>query len=57
MKKKSFEQWMKEVNELVAKKCGGLTAGDLPDCPYADWYEDGVSAKSAASRAVKNAKE
>ena len=49
-----FELWKQRVNIEVLLLCG-LGADDLPDCCYADWFEDGVSAKAAAKRALKNA--
>lgn len=57
MAKKSFDQWLKEVDAAIKAKFMGLGMLDLPDCPYADWYEDGVTPKGAASRAIKRAKE
>jgi hypothetical protein len=56
MAKKSFETWMKEVDAAVKALCY-LSVADLPDCPFYDWYEDGVSPKAAARRVVKNANE
>lgn len=50
--KKTLEQWLKEVDAILSKRCG-VTRDDLPDCPYADWYSQGVTAKSAAARAIK----
>ena len=55
--KKSFEQWIKEVDQIIGAKYFGLGHRDLPDVNYLDWYEDGISAKSAAAKAVKYAKE
>ena len=49
----SFERWMAVVDIHLLKKTGCLTSQDMMDAPYADWYEDGVSAKSAASKAIK----
>ena len=54
--KKTFEQWLKEVDEAVQAKCY-LSIHDLPDCPYHDWYDDGKTVKGAASAAVRMAKE
>lgn len=51
-KKLSFEQWQKMVDQFVSAYCG-LSFEDFPDCPYADWYENGVSAKTAAKRCIK----
>jgi hypothetical protein len=54
--KKTFEEWMVEVNKVVETKVG-LGTDDLPDCCYRDWYDNGVSVKSAAARAIRSAKE
>ena len=54
--KTAFEQWLAKIDAILLSKIG-LSYNDLPDCPYAQWYEDGVTAKGAASRAIKNAKE
>lgn len=51
--RKTFDQWMKEV--ALAVRAAGLDVRDLPDCPYHDWYDDRVSPKAAAKRAIKNA--
>lgn len=50
---KTFETWIDEVNRLL--DLIGLSIDDLPDCCYRDWFEDGVSAKRAAARAIKSA--
>lgn len=52
--RKPYAAWFKEVNAVVAARVG-LSVYDLPDCPFMDWYAAGVSAKSAAARAIKNA--
>lgn len=52
--KQSFEEWMRKVDQAV-QRITGLGVFDLPDVAYRDWYDDGVSVKSAASRAIKNA--
>lgn len=54
--KLTFDAWMKLVDSLIQRKCG-MSAYDLPDCAYHDWYDDGKSAASAAAKAVKLAKE
>lgn len=56
MPKKTFEVWMKEVDAEVKRRIF-LSADDLPDCPYRDWHEDGVTPKGAASKAIKMANE
>ena len=47
-----FDAWKAKVNHFCVRKCG-MTTDDLPDCCYRDWYEDGVTASSAAARAVR----
>lgn len=54
--KRSFAEWQREVNSILIVECG-LGIDDLPDCCYADWYQDGVSPKSAAKRAIRHAKD
>ena len=51
-----FSTYRLEVNRLVEAKCG-LSLDDLPDVAIRDWYDDGVSTKTAARRAVRNAKD
>lgn len=53
-RKVTFEAWLAKVDAAIRAKTG-LTLRDLDDCPYADWYEDGVSPATAAKRAIKNA--
>ena len=50
--KLSFEQWMARVDAIISDACGGFTSADLPDCCYRDWFNDRVSPKSAAKRAM-----
>jgi hypothetical protein len=52
--KKSFSAWMALVDAAISAKIG-LSSSDLPDCPFMDWWEDGMSAASAAKKALKNA--
>lgn len=54
--KVSFEKWMKTVDMLV-RSLAGFSVHDLPDCCFADWYEDGVKPLTAAKRAIKAANE
>jgi hypothetical protein len=54
--KKSFERWLAEVNNLIEQRTG-LGYDYLPDCPYRDWYEAGVSPANAARKAIKRASE
>lgn len=50
----TFEQWMKLVDRWVARLCG-MSFADLPDAPYADWYERGTTPMRAAKRAIRMA--
>lgn len=47
----TFDVWMAEVNVLVIRLIG-VEVADVPDLPYADWFEDGVSVQRAANRVV-----
>jgi hypothetical protein len=51
-----FETWMERVDEVV-NRIAGCSYQDLPDCPYRDWYDDGMKPEVAARRAVRNAEE
>ena len=50
----TFEAWMEAVDAQVEALCG-CSVHDLPDCLFADWYADGVSPRTAARRAIRNA--
>lgn len=50
--KKSFEQWLAAVDAILASKLGGMTSEEIPDCPYCQWFEDGMSPKRAAAKAI-----
>lgn len=52
-KKRSFVEWMKLVDVKIAEKLFGMNSRDIPDCPYHDWYDDGVSPATAAARAIR----
>ena len=51
-----FYGWMDRVESLLVVNFGFNTI-DLPDCPYQDWYNGGVSPKQAVVRAIRNARE
>lgn len=53
LRRAGFEAWMIEVDKAVEAKVG-LSVHDLEDVAFFDWYHDGVSAKSAAARAIRN---
>ena len=49
----SFTDWLCKVNKAIEARIG-LTSDDLPDCPYRDWFEDGMGPNTAARLAIKN---
>jgi len=50
-----FKEWMAKVNLLLEKKTG-MDSNDLPDCPYHDWFDVGMSVGGAARQAIKIAR-
>ena len=56
----TFAAWMAMADAACLAISGQYSRGnsihDLPDCPFRDWFDDGVSPKSAAHRAIRNAK-
>jgi hypothetical protein len=48
----TFAGWMKTVNDWVWTLVR-VSVHDLPDAPFRTWYDDGLSAKEAAGRAIK----
>lgn len=52
----SFEAWKYAVDRFIGAKFG-LSSSDLPDCNYRSWYDSGMSAASAAKKAIKQANE
>ncbi len=52
MAKKTFEQWLKEVDAALKEKCG-MGYNEIADAPYGDWYAQGKAPKAAASAAIK----
>ena len=50
----TFIDWLCKVNRAIEARYG-LTTDDLPDCPYRDWFEDGMSPTTAARMALNNA--
>ncbi len=55
-RKATFEEWKKLVDKEVIARTG-MSADDLPDYAYRDCYDDGVSPKNTAARAIRNAKD
>jgi hypothetical protein len=52
----TFAQWLSAVDAWLLARIGMVSA-DLPDCCYRDWFEDGVTPRQAASRALRNARD
>ena len=50
----TFDDWFAAVNRAVQAGIG-LDVLDLPDQPFYDWYEDGITPKQAAILTVNNA--
>jgi hypothetical protein len=50
----TFDAWLAEVDAQVWA-LAGCSVRDLPDCLFADWYADGMSSRTAARRAIRNA--
>jgi hypothetical protein len=50
--KKSFEQWMKDVDSAMDRICG-LSSNDISDFCYRDAYDDGRKASSVAREALQ----
>ena len=52
--KRTFESWIKQVDAEISRRVG-LGYLDLPDVDYGGMFEDRVSPKAAAARAIRNA--
>lgn len=52
----SFEEWKVQVNHIV-EGLAGLSCDDLPDVDYYSWYEEHLTPKAAARRAIRTAQE
>lgn len=50
--KNAFAQWKARVNVCVIARAG-VFADDLPDVPYYDWFEDGISPQAAAEMVLE----
>jgi len=46
-----FEGWRAQVDAEVSRRIG-VGLDDLPDCPTADWFEEGMTVKQAARAAI-----
>jgi hypothetical protein len=50
----AFKKWMTEVDIAVGAR-DFVSAYDLPDQSYRDWFEEGLSPDEAAALALKDA--
>ena len=48
----AFDIWVRKVNQVIEMNTG-LGLDDLPDCPYRDWFEQGMSPVKAARWAIR----
>jgi hypothetical protein len=56
MREQSYEAWKRLVDAEIQRRTG-MTADDIDDWRYTRDFDEGVSAKRSAARAIKNAKE
>lgn len=52
MKTKTFSAWMKQV-EMKLLNTIGLSHLDLPDFPFRDWFDDGISVSEAVGAVLQ----
>lgn len=50
--RKSFDEWMKEVDSAMDRICG-LSSADISDFCYRDAYDDRRRAQSVATEALQ----
>lgn len=48
----TYEQWISMVDRACFDRAG-LSIHDLNDYPLLEWFEDRMSAKSAAAKAIR----
>jgi len=53
--KLSFEDWKREVDQEIKRRTT-LISSDLPDWDYRRAYDEGLTAKRAAAKAIQYAK-
>jgi hypothetical protein len=52
MAKRSFEAWMAKVDSYCWALVG-CSASDMSDMGYRNWFEEGMSPKQAARKAIR----
>jgi hypothetical protein len=50
----AFKKWMNDVDAAVSATAF-VSVYDLPDQPFRDWFDDGMSAEEAARTALEDA--
>jgi len=49
MKEQTFQEWMRVVDRIIARRLGGMDSRDLPDLfMVRDWFDDGTDPGDAA---------
>lgn len=49
----TFEEWMRQVNRIIAKKLGGMTQDDLPDWNSRDCFDSGATPEDGANECIE----
>jgi len=52
---KTYDEWVKAVDNAVWD-IAGCSVYDLPDCCFADWYDDDITSIQAARRAIRHSR-
>lgn len=50
----TFEEWMQKIDKLYQRKLG-VSVHDMPDEPWRDFYEDGITPEEIMELAVEGA--
>ena len=50
-RQQTYKDWLVEVSTYIQRDAG-FGAADLPVQPYYEWYEEMISARDAATRAL-----
>lgn len=52
--RESYDGWIRRVDEALAKlTMGGMDSRDwIPDCPFLDWYNSGITPSAAVKKAI-----
>jgi hypothetical protein len=50
----SFDQFMKQVDNIIAENLGGLTHQDIPDANHMDAFESGTTPEEWAQELIED---